>query len=251
MGQRRVVQPRYRQNHASAGRTRRRGSTRPPPAVLRLIRRTSKQAVQAEGTPCRARLRSKSISPFRKHWRIHTAIFPTGSGRRSKAGSWTSRTGGCAKWTRNGIEMMLLSLNAPAVQAISDTARASRDRAQIQRLSRRTGRQAAGQVSGPGRAGDAGPGRRGARARALRQRARLSRCAGQRLLASRRRRDHGSITTCRNTGRSGRRSNGSTCRSICIRAIRCRATPRSMKAIPGCWARSGRSARKPRCMRCG
>jgi predicted TIM-barrel fold metal-dependent hydrolase len=47
------------------------------------------------------------------------------------------------------------------------------------------------------------------------------------------------------------RSSGSTCRSICIRAIRCRATPKFMTATPGCWDRSGRSARRPRCMRCG
>ena len=48
----------------------------------------------------------------------------------------------------HGIEMMLLSLNAPAVQAIPDTARAGEDRAQGQRLSRRAGAQAAGPLSG-------------------------------------------------------------------------------------------------------
>ena len=43
----------------------------------------------------------------------------------------------------------------------------------------------------------------------------------------------------------------STCRSICIRAIRCRRTPASTRAPNGCSARSGRSATRPRCMRCG
>ena len=44
-----------------------------------------------------------------------------------------------ARWTSNGIEMMLLSLNAPAVQAIPDIGARRRDRAQGQRLSRRAG----------------------------------------------------------------------------------------------------------------
>ncbi len=63
-----------------------------------------------------------------------------------------------------------------------------RNRAQGQRLSRRTGAEAAGPISGLCRARHAGSGRRGARTRALRQGARLPRRAGQRLFASRRRR---------------------------------------------------------------
>ena len=42
-----------------------------------------------------------------------------------------------------------------------------------------------------------------------------------------------SITTSSNTGRSGALWKSSTCRSICIRAIRCRAMRASMKATPG------------------
>ena len=60
-----------------------------------------------------------------------------------------------------------------------------------------------------------------------------------------------STTTCRSTGRSGPRSSGSACRSICIRAARCRAMRDSMTAILGCWARLGHSATRPPCMRCG
>ena len=51
---------------------------------------------------------------------------------------------------RHGIEMMLLSLNAPAVQAIPDPAQANEHRAPGQRLSRRTGAQAAGPLPRPG-----------------------------------------------------------------------------------------------------
>ena len=47
----------------------------------------------------------------------------------------------------NGMELMLLSLNAPAVQAIPDAARADRDRAARQRLSRRGGAQAPASAS--------------------------------------------------------------------------------------------------------
>ena len=43
----------------------------------------------------------------------------------------------------------------------------------------------------------------------------------------------------------------STCRSTCIRATRCRRTPASTRTTTGCSDRSGRSAMKPRCMRCG
>ncbi len=55
-----------------------------------------------------------------------------------------------------GIEMMLLSLNAPAVQAIPDPRAGERDRAQGQRLSGRAGGEAAGPLPGAGGAADAG-----------------------------------------------------------------------------------------------
>ena len=113
-----------------------------------------------------------------------------------------------AQMDAHGIEMMILSLNAPAVQAIPDVAARQRDCA------------SAPTIFSPSRSRN-GPtaSRRFAalpmqdpdlaitRARALRQDARLPRRAGQRLLADRRRQDGRSITTCRNTGRSGRRSN--------------------------------------------
>ena len=42
-----------------------------------------------------------------------------------------------------------------------------------------------------------------------------------------------------------------TCRYTCIRAIRCRAMHRFMTGIHGCSVQFGHSARRPRCMRCG
>ena len=56
----------------------------------------------------------------------------------------------------HGIEMMVVSLNAPAVQAVPDpTAAAALARAG-ERRARRAGRQAPRPVSGAGRAADAG-----------------------------------------------------------------------------------------------
>ena len=132
----------------------------------------------------------------------------------------------------NGIEMMLLSLNAPAVQAIPDASRRSRSRigptisSPAKSPNVRTGFQ--GLAALPMQDPDAAD----ARADALRARPRLSRRAGQRLQPGRRPAPTPPITTCRNTGRSGPRSNGWTCRSTCIRAIRCRSTPRSMSGHP-------------------
>ena len=67
-----------------------------------------------------------------------------------------------------GVEMMILSLNAPAVQAIPDTAKANEIAHPRQRLSGRTGRKASGPLPGFCGAADAGPGSRHRRARALR-----------------------------------------------------------------------------------
>ena len=86
----------------------------------------------------------------------------------------------------NGIEIFLLSLNAPAVQAIPDKKRAAEIARKANDYLAEAGAQAAGPLPRPRRAGDAGPRGRNARARTLRERARLSRRAGQRLLAGRR-----------------------------------------------------------------
>ena len=56
-----------------------------------------------------------------------------------------------------GMEMMILSLNAPAIQAIPDPKKRQRDRAQGQRLSGRAGAQAPRPLPGAGRAAAAGP----------------------------------------------------------------------------------------------
>ena len=133
----------------------------------------------------------------------------------------------------HGIEMMLLSLNAPVIQAIPDPARAN-DIArkandylarEVQKRPDRFQGLAALPMQDPDLA-----------IRELDRcdpRARLQGRAGQRLLAGRRPRHASSITTCRNTGRSGKCWSSSTCRSICIRAIRSNATPASTTGIRG------------------
>ncbi len=99
----------------------------------------------------------------------------------------------------HGIEMMLLSLNAPAVQAIPDPA-------QAHEIARKANDYLAEQVgkrpdplSGFCRAADAGAGARGARAGTLREGARLSRRAGERLFPGQRCGRPPLTTTCRNT----------------------------------------------------
>ena len=70
---------------------------------------------------------------------------------------------------KNGVEMMLLSLNAPAVQAIPDPEQANEVARKSQRLSRRTGGASGRTVSRPCRAADAGPGHGGRELTALRK----------------------------------------------------------------------------------
>src|SRR5262245_23278825 len=84
-----------------------------------------------------------------------------------------------------GMEMMILSLNAPAIQAIPDAKRAN-EIAQGQRLSRGASAKAPRPLPGAGRATAAGSRPRHARARALHQGPRHDRRARQRLLPGRR-----------------------------------------------------------------
>ena len=151
---------------------------------------------------------------------------------------------------RHGIEMMILSLNAPAVQAIHEIKTAIA----VARLANDV---LADEVAkGPA----ALPRSPRCRCRIRTPRppsspaaSRISEWSALWSTASRkwRRPRAPSITTCRNTERSGARWKRSTCRSTCTRAIRCRAGRNSMTAIPGCSAPTGPSPRKPRCMRCG
>ena len=117
----------------------------------------------------------------------------------------------------NGIELMFLSLNAPAVQAIPDEKRAAG-------VARKANDYLAEQVA-----------------------KRPDRFQGLAALAMQ---VKSPITICRNIGRSGRPSSGLMCRSICIRAIPCRATAKFTRGIRGCWVRSGHSATRRRFMPC-
>ena len=128
----------------------------------------------------------------------------------------------------SGVEIMILSLNAPAVQAIPDVKRAiavAREANDVlaAEIAKRPDR-FAGFAALPMQDPDA----------AARE---LTRCvkelgfvgalvngfsqAGTPTARS--------ITTCRSTGRSGARSPSSTCRSTCIRAIRCPARSRATR----------------------
>ena len=81
----------------------------------------------------------------------------------------------------HGIEMMLLSLNAPAVQAIPNPREGQRNRAPLERLHGRANRPPAEALCRSGRAADANARTCDARADALCAGTRLSRRAGQRL----------------------------------------------------------------------
>ena len=96
---------------------------------------------------------------------------------------------------KHGVEMMILSLNAPAVQAIPDVKRAIAVAREANDMLADERAQAARPLRRFRRAADAGPGSRRRRADALRQGARLRRRAGQRLLADRLARQRRSITT--------------------------------------------------------
>ena len=152
---------------------------------------------------------------------------------------------------KHGIEMMILSLNAPAVQAIHDVKRAIEVAKQANDVlaDRRA------QASRPASPAFAALPMQDPEAAA----AELTRCVKElgfvgalvngfsQIGDARQRRP---ITTCRNTGRSGARSRRSTCRSICTRAIRCRAGRASTKGTTGCSARTGPFTPRPPCMRC-
>jgi hypothetical protein len=154
-----------------------------------------------------------------------------------------------AEMDKHGIEMMILSLNAPAVQAIPETAKADE-------IARRANDYLAEQVA-----------RRPSRFQAFAALpmqdpelaiTELERCVRRSDSAARWSMDfrkspiirRQSTMTCRNIGRSGKGSSSSAFPSICIRAIRCLKIPGSMPAIPGCSARPGRSGRRPPSMRC-
>ena len=138
-----------------------------------------------------------------------------------------------AEMDRHGIEMMILSLNAPAVQAIHDVK--TRDRGG-QAGQRRAGRAcaqaprtafaafAALPMQDPDAATDE-------LARCVKQLGFVGALVNGFSQAGQRRTTF-SITIRRSTGRSGARSRRSTCRSICTRAIRCQAGPSSTTATP-------------------
>src|SRR6185437_6970431 len=149
-----------------------------------------------------------------------------------------------AEMDRHGIEMMILSLNAPAVQAIADKTKAGD-------VARRANDYLAEQVANARRASRLSP-RCRCRIRSLLSRS--SNAASARSVfaahwstAFRKcpRATSRSITTCRNIGRFGRSSSSLAYPSICTRAIRCPKIRESMMGIPGCWGRPGRSARRP------
>ena len=147
----------------------------------------------------------------------------------------------------HGIELMLLSLNAPAVQAVPDPAMAVG-------LSQRANDFLAEQVA-----------RRPDRFQALAalpmqspdEAAReLERCVkdlgfkgapGQRIFRSRRHGRTGLLRSSAVPAILGRRWKISTCRSIFTRATRFSPTRASTKAIPGCSAQPGPLHRRPPC----
>ena len=151
---------------------------------------------------------------------------------------------------KHGIEMMILSLNAPAVQAIHDVKRAIDGGAPGQRRARRGSAQAPRPLRRLCRAADAGSGSRHRRTHPLRQGARLCRRAGQWLLANR---HAGQRDLLRSAAIPAVLARGRSARRAVLSAPAQSAAelePDNTKAIPGCSGRTGRSRRKPRCTRC-
>ena len=152
---------------------------------------------------------------------------------------------------KHGIEMMILSLNAPAIQAIPDlkksvaVAKQANDvlAGEVRKRPNRFAAFAALPMQDP----DAAV-------------AELTRCvkelgmvgalvngfsqAGTRPTTF-------CTTTFRDIGRFGARSKHSTCRSTCTRAIHCRAGRNSTRATVGCSARIGPLLQKQPSTRCG
>jgi len=148
------------------------------------------------------------------------------------------------------IEIMVASLNAPAVQAIHDVKRATavaREANDVlaQEVARRPDRfvgVAALAMQDPDGAT-----------------AELERCVKDlgfraRSSTASRKSDRPlprSTTTCRNTGRSGAWSRASTFPFYLHPRNPLPARSRATRAIPGSWGRTGRSTPRPRCMPCG
>jgi gamma-resorcylate decarboxylase len=148
----------------------------------------------------------------------------------------------------SGVELMIVSLNAPAVQAIHDvaqavaTARAANDllAEEVRKRPNRFAGLAALPMQDPEAAANElercvrGLGFKGALVNGFSQVGAPDK-----------------ITTCRSTAHSGPWSSASTFRSICTRAIPCPPALRPTTAINGCSGRPGHSTPRPRCMRCG
>ena len=133
----------------------------------------------------------------------------------------------------HGMETMILSLNAPAVQAIPEVARARRCGAPGQRRSGGKGRPPTGPLPRARGPALAEPGACVRRADALHPGNSVSSARWPTDSPRSRAAMTCSITTCRNTGRSGRSVPISAYPSTSIRATRCPAMPGSTTAIPG------------------
>ena len=150
---------------------------------------------------------------------------------------------------KHGIEMMILSLNAPAIQAIHDVktaiavAKQANDvlASEVRKRPDRFAAFAALPMQDPDAAA-----------------AELSRCVKELGMVGALVNGFSQIGAPDNVTyydlpqyrRSGARSKHSTCLSICTRAIRFRAGQNCTKATTGCSAQLGLLRRKPRCMRC-
>ena len=195
---------------------------------------------------CKARSRSKNISQRKRHV-ADSQVF----GAHVWAELGPRLTDFQDKRLRlmdaSGVEIMILSLNAPAVQAIPDRSARFVWRARRTTCSRQIAKRPdrfAGLAALPMQ----DPDEAARELDALREGARLRGCAGERLLAGRRS-EQPSTTTCRNTGRSGAPSRNSTCRSTCTRAIRCPARSQLTRAQLAARPELGVPCRRPPCMR--
>ncbi len=153
----------------------------------------------------------------------------------------------------HGVAQMVLSLNAPAIQAIPDRRTAIDLARRANDFLGRRDRQAARPLPRSRRAAPCRIRRRPRRNWPVARRATLG-FRGALVNGFSQVDEPGTrrlLTICRNTGRSGPRWSGWTSRSTCTRATRCRSMRRSMTAIPGCLAPPGRLRRRRRCMRCG
>ena len=152
---------------------------------------------------------------------------------------------------KHGIEMMILSLNAPAIQAIPDLKKSVAVAKQANDVLAGEVRKRPNRFAAFAALPMQDPDRRGRRTYPLRQGTWHGRGACERFFTSWDARQHSVLRPSGLSAVLARGRSSSTCRSTCTRAIHCRAGQSSTRATVGCSARIGPLLQKRPSMLCG